>query len=194
MKKILIIQGHPNASNEHFCDAIAEKYTESAMQAGFSVSQVNVAELNFPLLESQKDFDRSSTNPDIMELQKKILWADHLVIIYPLWLGGMPALLKGVLEQVLRPGFAFEIEGVQPIPQKLLKGKSARLFVTMGMPGLFYRWYYRAHTVKSLKRNILQFCGIKPVRYSCFGRLSQNKQKLGQRYLVQVSRLAELGK
>jgi putative NADPH-quinone reductase len=81
------------------------------------------------------------------------------VIVYPLWLGTMPALLKGFLEQAFRPGFAFDTKP-KGLWNRRLKGGSARIVVTMGMPAFFYRVYYRAHSLKSLKRNILEFCGI----------------------------------
>jgi putative NADPH-quinone reductase len=81
----------------------------------------------------------------------------------------MPGLLKSFLEQLLRPGFAFKAAKGSRLPRKLLKGKSARIVVTMGMPALFYRWYFRAHTLKSLERNISAFCGVHPVRASLTG-------------------------
>ena len=55
------------------------------------------------------------------------------------------------------------------LPKKLLKGRSARILVTMGMPAFFYRIYYRAHSVRNLKRNILEFCGFGPVRTTLIG-------------------------
>ena len=55
------------------------------------------------------------------------------------------------------------------MPKKLFKGKSARIVVTMGMPGLFYRWYYCAHSLKSFERNVLRFCGVGPIRTSLIG-------------------------
>ena len=88
------------------------------------------------------------------------------MILYPLWLGDMPALLKAFLEQVARPGFALE-QGTMPKP--LLGGRSARLVVTMGMPAFFYRFFYGAHSVKSFERNILKLVGIKPVSSSLIG-------------------------
>jgi len=90
------------------------------------------------------------------------------VIVYPLWLGTMPALLKGFLEQALRPGFAFDPRS-RSLWARPLKGRSARIVVTMGMPALVYRWYFGAHSLKSLERNILGFCGIRPIRESLFG-------------------------
>jgi putative NADPH-quinone reductase len=101
--------------------------------------------------------------------QEAIAWAGHLVLVFPLWLGDMPAVLKGFLEQVARPGFAFGTEGGNPFGRKGLAGRSARVVVTMGMPAFVYRHYFRAHSIKSLERNILGFVGIAPVRETLVG-------------------------
>src|SRR3546814_3372437 len=77
------------------------------------------------------------------------------VILYPLWLGDVPALLKGFLEQILRPDFAID-EGSTGMSAKLLTGRSARIIVTMGMPAPIYRLFFRAHSLKSLDRNLLR--------------------------------------
>ena len=108
--------------------------------------------------------------------QRDIAWAEHLAIFFPLWLGDMPALLKGFFEQVLRPGFAIGKPGRAGVPKKLLKGRSARIVVTMGMPALFYSVYYRAHSVKSLKRNMLEFCGVAPVRTTLIGMVERGRE------------------
>ena len=81
----------------------------------------------------------------------------------------MPALLKGFLEQVARPGFALGEPGKGSLGKKLLGGRSARVVVTMGMPALIYRLYFQAHSVRSLERNILGFIGIAPVHRTLIG-------------------------
>jgi putative NADPH-quinone reductase len=133
------------------------------------VRSILLGEMTFPLIATNEDFRGGTAPQPIRAAQEAIAWAEHLVILYPLWLGSMPAKLKGFLEQVLRPGFAFAESGGNRLPKKLLKGKSARIVVTMGMPALFYRFVYRAHSLKSLERNILAFCGIRPVRATIVG-------------------------
>lgn len=91
------------------------------------------------------------------------------MLFFPLWLGGMPAITRGFLEQVLRPGFALGRPAEDGIGAKLLKGRSARIVVTMGMPALVYRWYFRAHSLKALERNIFGFVGIAPVHETLVG-------------------------
>jgi putative NADPH-quinone reductase len=111
------------------------------------------------------------------------------VLFFPLWLGDMPALLKGFLEQVARPGFAFQAEGDNPYAKKGLKGRSARVVVTMGMPALLYRWYFRAHSVKSLERNILGFVGISPVNETLIGMVDKLGDAGVQKWAEKLRRL-----
>lgn len=123
--------------------------------------------------------------------QDYIQWAEHLVFFFPLWLGDMPALLKGFLEQVARPGFAFTSDGDNNFAKKGLTGRSARVVVTMGMPALVYRWYFRAHSIKSLERNILGFVGISPVNETLIGSVASLDAKAAKKW---IDKLAVLGR
>jgi len=168
-KRILIIDGHPDAQAERYVHALTKAYHDGARQGGHAVRSIIVSELEFPLLRTSENFQTGSPPESIRQCQESLAWADHIVILFPLWLGSMPALLKGFLEQLLRPGFAFAAAEGRGFPKKLLAGKSARIIVTMGMPALFYRWYFRAHSVKGLERSILAFCGFRPIRASLIG-------------------------
>lgn len=167
-RRIAIIQGHPDPRGNHFGHALAEAYVQGAEAAGYEVRRTDVAQLEFPLLRTKEEFEQGTPPQPIREAQETIRWADHLVVLYPLWHGGMPALFKGFLEQVFRYGFAATSEG-RRWPKKLLSGKSARIVVTMGMPAFVYRWYFGAHSLKSLKRNILGSSGIGPIRATLIG-------------------------
>lgn len=168
-RKILILQGHPDAGQRHLGHRLAEAYAAGAGAAGHAVRTIEIATLDFPLLRSQQEWERGELPKSLHEAQAAIAWADHLVLFFPLWLGDMPALLKGFLEQVARPGFAFQAGGGNPFARKGLAGRSARIVVTMGMPALVYRFFFAAHSVKSLERNILGFVGIAPVRETLVG-------------------------
>ena len=172
-KNIFIIDGHPDASRDRFVHALADQYSSAAEAAGHTVRVVRLCELTFPWLHSAAEFG-ATPSPAIAEQQARLRWAHHVVIFYPLWLGSMPALLKAFLEQVMRPGFAFAYGKGKGLPKKLLAGKSARIVVTMGMPSMFFRLYYRSHSVRSLARNILGFVGFKPVRVSLIGNVEGN--------------------
>ncbi len=170
-QRITILQGHPDPRGGHFCDALADAYAEGARAAGREVRRLEIAKLDFPLLRSAEDFYQGAAPEAIRSSQEAIAWADHLLIVYPLWYGHFPAVLHAFLEQTFRPNFAVDRGAIRGMPKKRLKGKSARIVVTMGMPGWFYRWWYGAHSLKSLKHNILRFSGIKPVRATLIGLL-----------------------
>ncbi len=178
--KIVIIQGHPDNSQPHFGHALAEAYAEGARASGHDVSTIEVAALDFPVLRSTDDWKNESPVEAITECQEKIHEAAHIAIFYPLWLGTMPALLKAFFEQVFRPGYAMEMDAELDQWTRLLRGKSARLVVTMGMPASAYRLFYRAHSLKSLERNILNFVGIKPVRASVIGLVESPRRNRDQ--------------
>lgn len=191
MTRILIVQGHPDASAAHLCHALAESYAAGAREAGHELRQVDVARLDFPLLRSQQDWEQGTLPPGLRQAQEDIAWAQHLLIVFPLWLGEMPALLKGFLEQVARPGFAFKAEGGNPFGRKGLQGRSARVLVTMGMPALVYRFYFRAHSLKSLERNILGFVGIAPIHETLVGLVGQLKPAQVQAWQEKLRRLGQ---
>jgi len=191
-RTILLIDGHPDPDPAHLDHALAEAYARGADGAGNAVLRLRVAVLDFPILRSKADFDAGAPPPDIAKAQQAILAADHLVIVYPLWLGGMPALLKGFLEQVFRPSFAFDLEK-GPLRGKL-KGKSARVVVTMGMPALAYRWFYRAHSLKSLERNVLKFAGIGPIRESLYGMVESVTDDRREGWLDEMEKLGKAGR
>lgn len=168
-KRILLIQGHPDPTQDHLCHALAEAYANGARIAGHEVRTTTVALLDFPMLRSPLDWEKGVLPQSLEQAQQDIKWSQHIVIFFPLWLGDMPALCKGFLEQVARPGFAFAGDRMSPLAHKPLAGRSARVVVTMGMSAILYRLYFRAHSVKSLKRNILRFIGFKPVRETLIG-------------------------
>jgi putative NADPH-quinone reductase len=164
-----LIQGHPDPAGGHLCHALAQAYADGAREAGHELRTLDVAQLDFPLLRSQHAWTHEPLPAALAPAQEMIRWADHLVFFFPLWLGGMPALLKGFLEQIAREGFAFAKDARHPMGRKLLKGRSARLVVTMGMPAVVYRYYFRAHSIKALERNILGFVGIGPIDETLIG-------------------------
>lgn len=192
-KRIVIIQGHPDSIGEHFGHALASAYSLAAEKAGHEVKIINVAKLHFSLLSSEEEFENQAPVNDILRAQDKIMWANHIVILYPLWLGTMPAILKGFWEQLLRPGFAMKTGDRNSWPQKRLKNKSARIIVTMGMPAFIYRWFYGAHSLKNLKRNILSFCGISPIRDTLIGSVENLTEKQRNQRIEKIKNLGKQG-
>ncbi len=190
-RRILLIEGHPDASVERLNHALADAYADGARAGGHEVRRIALGALDFPVLKTAEAWHHGTLPPTLQPAQDGIAWAQHVVIFFPLWLGDMPALLKAFLEQVARPGFAVGPEGAKPFGHKPLSGRSARVVVTMGMPALAYRWYFRAHSIKSLERNILGFVGFAPIHETLVGSVENLGTAGVARWLSKLRKLGE---
>lgn len=191
-RTIAIIDGHPDSNPDRLCHALADAYEAGAKSGGHSAEILRVSTHDFPLLRTQADY--AGDPPDgLHDAVQTITTADHLVLIYPLWLGTLPALTKGFLEQVFHQGIAFQTADGSKWPKGRLQGKSARVIVTMGMPALVYRFWFGAHSLKSLERNILGFIGYKPVRDTVFGLVDQVGSNKRASWLAHVKALGRKG-
>lgn len=186
--RVCILQGHPHAAGKHLCHAIGAAYAGGAHEAGAEVSIVDIGNLDVPLLCNPEDF-ASAPPPQIVAAQQEIGRAQHLVVIFPLWLGTMPSLVKAFFEQLSRNGFAIQSKDGSHWPQQMLKGKSARVIVTMGMPSLAYRWMFGAHGVRTLTKSILQMSGINPVHETLVGGVGALNAASSARLLERMRRL-----
>lgn len=169
MACIAIVQGHPDPAGNRFGHALAAAYAEAARAAGHTVSLTDIARLEFPLVRTKEDFETGLVPSAILEAQAAIEAATHLVFFYPLWFGTMPALLKGFFEQVFRPVFVNGAVG--NFSNLRLKGRTARLVVTMGMPSLAYRWMFGRFGWDVVEAGMLKLCGIAPVKTTLIGRV-----------------------
>lgn len=190
-RRILIVVGHPDPSPDRFCRVLAAAYAAAAERAGHQIRQIDLATTEFPLLRNAEEFEHGTVPEPLREATDAIAWAEHLVFVFPLWLGTMPALLKGFLEQTMRPGVAFQYPDKKGMLTKsLLRGRSARIVVTMGMPSIFYRLWFLNHGVAGMRRGILNFVGIKPVHETLLGPVGAGQA----RRLKWIRQIEELGK
>lgn len=181
---VLVILGHPR--NNSLCGELADAYAEGARAAGTQVRRLDLASLNFdPNVHTISPNEQPFEN-DIAKARELILWAEHLVFVYPTWWGTMPALLKGFLDRVLTPGFAFNhCEGGIGY-QGLLNGRSAQLITTMDTPPLIYRLLYRQPGKNAMARATLGFCGVRPVRFTACGSVKDSNRQQRQQWLVRA--------
>jgi NAD(P)H dehydrogenase (quinone) len=192
MKKILIINGHPNKESLNF--AFAKAYNKGATNSGAEVKEIIIADLNFnPNLQFgyQK---RTELEPDLLDAWKKIKWADHLVWIHPVWWGGLPAMMKGFIDRLFLPGFAFQYKENSILWDKLLKGKTAHIITTLDQPSWYYWLIYGRPSVNQLKKSTLEFCGINPVKVSYFGIIKNSKDTTRQKWISAVEKLGKQNK
>ncbi len=189
MKKILIINGHPDEKS--FCNSLAQSYKNGADSSGADCKLANLYDLKFNPILNYGYRLITELEPDLLKMQQEILNADHLVLVYPNWWGTYPALLKGFIDRVFLPGFAFKYLEKSPLPAKLLIGKTARLIVTMDTPSWYYFLVNRSPGHNSMKIGVLGFSGIKPVKISSFSPLRSSGEKKRKMWLAEVEKLGE---
>ncbi len=188
-RKILIIDGHPDPERGRLCHALADAYAQGATEAGDETRVITLAEIEIAFLRSAAEFAAPAVAPAIVSAQRDMEWADHIVIVFPLWLGGAPAWLRAFLEQIACGSFFADTSG-RGIHSKL-SHKSARLIVTMGMQAFAYRLFFHAHGVKNIMEGALGFAGFRPVRATLFGGI----EAVGaQKQKARVAQVRELGR
>jgi putative NADPH-quinone reductase len=183
-KKILVILGQPQ--RQSFGGALMHAYAEGARAAGADVRELYLGDLQFNAVGMAGLAARAEIEPDLVNAQAAIQWAEHLVFVYPIWWGTIPALLKGFIERVFLPGFAVNFRENSPMWDKLLTGRSARLIVTLNTPSWIYRWYFGRPGHNTMKKTILEFCGIRPVHITEVGPMKNSTEVRRQQWLEQV--------
>lgn len=191
-KKILVINGHPD--KESFNYALFQAYKKGVEKSEAEFREIQISELNFnPNLQFGYR-KRTELEPDLLEAQEKLKWADHLVWIYPVWWGSVPALMKGFLDRVLLPGFAFQKREDSLWWDKHFTGKTARLICTMDQPPWYYRLVNKSPSHIAMKKSTMQFIGVKSVKITAIGPIRLSKDEFRQKWLTKIERLGEQNK
>ncbi len=158
MKKVLLILAHPN--KDSLSAKLLDFYYHGATEKGYEIRQFFLGDINFDLNLAKGYKEIQELEPDLKKAQENIVWADHLVFAFPIWWYSFPALLKGFIDRVFLPGFAFKYKEGSPVPEKLLQGKTADIICTSGAPKINY-FLKNGNIGPKLLKNILKFCGIK---------------------------------
>lgn len=191
MTRILVLTGHPR--RDSLCGALASAYAGAAEAAGHEVRRLALADL--PVDLTPPDYSREDRpEPWVAEVQATIAWCEHLVLVSPMWWGGPPAALKALFDRVLSPGFAFRYRPNSSLWDALLKGRSARVVLTMDTPPLFFRLAYGAAYLRQLKHQVLGFCGFRPLRFTLLGVVKRSTEDQRRAWLETASRLGGAGR
>lgn len=189
MKKIALINGHPN--HESFNFVLAEAYKKGAENSGAEIKEIIIRDLDFnPNLQFgyQKRMD---LEPDLLKAWEIIQWADHLVWVHPVWWGGLPAVTKGFIDRLFLPGLAFKYRENSVWWDKFLTGKTAHIITTIDQPGWYYRMFYGRPSINQLKKSTLEFCGVKPVKVTYIGIIKNSKEEQRQKWIEKVYSLGQ---
>ncbi|WP_298311371.1 NAD(P)H-dependent oxidoreductase [uncultured Aquimarina sp.] len=192
MKNILIINGHPDKESFNF--ALSKSYKIGAEKSNAEIKEINIRELNFnPNLQFGYR-KRTELEPDLLDAQAKLKWADHLVWIYPVWWSSVPAIMKGFLDRVLLPGFAFNKRENSLFSDTCFTGKTARVICTLDQPAWYYKWVYGNPSYNAMKKGTLKYIGIKKVRITTIGPIRLSKEDFRAKWLRKVEMLGQMNK
>jgi putative NADPH-quinone reductase len=188
--RTLLILGHPSPAS--FNAALADAYAEAAQQAGRELRRLDLHALRFdPILHAAYRGEQA-LEADLQAAQADILWAEEIVWIYPVWWGGLPALLKGFLDRVLLPGFAYKFHPGHLRWDRLLKGRTTRIIVTQDTPAWYDRLAYGRPAWRQMKHTVLAFCGLKLLSSTLYAPVVSSTPAHRERWLADVRRLAKL--
>ncbi|MCB5950675.1 NAD(P)H-dependent oxidoreductase [Enterococcus sp. BWT-B8] len=202
---ILVINGHPD--KESFCTAITEQYLSSLDTAKHTVKSIHLYKMSFDPVLRLGYRERMAVDRSIEYSQELLLWADHLVFIYPIWWSSMPSLMKGWIDRVFTPGIAYSsnnkgsfllnfLTGRQF--KKYLKGKTAEIITTSMAPNWWYKIFSGflsvpdSYGVAVLKNAVLNHCGIKTKKVMVLGEMGRetNTLEIREKFLGKVSQRA----
>lgn len=190
-KKILVFLGVED--KETTAGTFADAYERGAKTAGHEVRRVNIGDLKFdPLLHKGYKVIQE-LEPDLKKFQEDARWAEHLVVLYPNWWSTMPAILKGFFDRVWLPGFAFHFhKGMGYSWDKLLKGRSARVILTMNANPFLERLAVGDYT-NEIRNGILKFAGFSPVRFKCFGPVEKVSPEVKASWVKKIEKMGMNG-
>lgn len=187
-KKVLVIIAHSPSTS--FGSSLGEAYAASARESGHNIKTINLHELKYDPILHDGYRTVQKLEPDLLTAQDAIQWADHIAFLYPIWWGSLPAILKGFVDRVFLPGFAFKYDGKQKFPEKLLKGKSAHILATMDTPPWYYHMLSLAPGLRQMKKLTLEFCGIQPVKAFAFGPILDSSEAQRGNWLKKAKEIA----
>ncbi len=183
-KNILIIDGHPYKDSLN--NALTQAYLSGLRDTDAEVKTIIIRALKFNPTLAFGYQKISELEPDLLEAQDKIKWADHLVWVHPVWWGGLPAITKGFIDRMFLPGFGFNYRKNSVWWNKLLAGKTAHIITTLDTPPIYYWLAFGRPNVNQLKKSTLEFCGIKPVKVTYIGPIRNSTENFRKKMLQKV--------
>lgn len=189
-KKILVLLGNPDTDT--FTGKVADRYEAAAREAGHEVERVNIGELRFDPILHKGYKEIQALEPDLVALQEKFRWADHIVIAYPNWWCTMPAILKGLFDRMWLPGFAFNFDKATKKLIQRLSGKTARVIIIAGTHSPFQTWWKFGDYTNEIQYGILEFAGIK-TQVSAYGPCDRVDDACREKWLKEIDQLGKKG-
>ncbi len=186
-KTVALIQGHPNADS--YNQALYDAYKKGLLASGHKVHDLILRDMDFELNLRYGYQKRTELEPDLLAAQETLKAADHIVIFFPVWWGGVPALLKGFFDRILLPGYAFKKREGSLWWDRMFKNKTGRIISTLDQPAWYYRFNYFRPSHNAVNRMTLRFIGVKPARTTAIGPIRNSSDKFRQKWLEKVEQM-----
>ncbi len=186
--RILLIDGHPDSDrlSAHLIDHYAINCPTDA-----KIDRIAIRDITFNPILKKGYAVRQVWEPELVEVARLRDACDHVVFAFPMWWGAEPALLKGFIDRLLVPHFAFRYREKGELWDRLLGGRSADALVSMDTPSPFMRFVYHNAIVHRWKGQIFDFCGFKPARFEIFAPVRKGKADAKMpKWLERVAKLA----
>lgn len=186
-RNVLVVLGHPSSSS--LSAALARAYADGAREAGHAVRVLHLGDLVFDPVLHGSNPHHQALEPDLLAAQEDLRWAQHVAWVFPVWWGGVPAVLKGFLDRAFTSGYAYKFQPGASFPTPLLAGRTADLLVPLDTPPWYYRWVYRMPAIHQMRKTTLEFCGIRTRRTRFFGPVIHSSAEQRMAWLEQAKAL-----
>ncbi|MBN1950996.1 MAG: NAD(P)H-dependent oxidoreductase [Bacteroidales bacterium] len=189
--RILIILAHP--VKQSFNHAIAETARKKLLTLGHEVIYHDLYAENFPALLPAGEISRDGLADHVIQKHcDELQSADGILIVHPNWWGMPPAILKGWIDRVLRPGVAYEFQEGDPgegIPKGLLKARTAIVLNTSNTNKDREENIFLDPLETIWKNCICYLCGINIFHRKMFRILITSTEQQRRKWLAEVEQI-----
>jgi len=189
--KVVIVFNHPYG--EGYCNAILDAVTEGLQKANHDVDLMHLDNDGFNPVMSKIDLkafvEHKPVDPQVIDYNKRLEKADHLIFIFPIWWDLMPAMTKGFVDRVLTPGVVYDhhSRGFGLIP--LLKNlRSVTIITTMNKPKIMYSLFTGSLIRKAMIKSVFKTMGYKNLKWISFNRVKLVSQKKRIKWLAEIEK------
>lgn len=186
-QKVLILQGHPDPNS--YNQALHDAYKKGLQESGAEIREIAIRDLDFDYNLHFGYQKRTELEPDLLAAQADLKWADHIVLFFPVWWGGAPAMLKGFFDRILLPGYAFKKREGSVWWDRFFKGKTGRIVYTLDQPSWYFRFNYRRPAHHAVNRMTFRFIGIRPVKTTSIGPIRNSSDAFRAKWLRKMEAL-----
>lgn len=188
MKKIFILTYQPKEKSEKA--VLVKTYIEEAQKLGHEVREINIHDLDVEYLSLNKDgLPDETLSDELKHAQDNFIWADQIVLVYPVWCLGLPAKVKAFIERVFQKDVLVKYGKMGP--EGVLKDKTMVIMQSYSMPFFFMKYFYGDIPFKTLKVVFQDWCNFKIVKRFDYDIIDSGDEKIRNKWINQIKRFVK---